>query len=238
MLKTVTLTGADDTAEPKSLIALSKEFPFVEWGILVGSHAGKSRFPSTSWIGNLLDEIPRFSGPRMNLSLHVCGRILSAILKEGKWIAGDVDDFNRMQLNITESLPERDDAREAIVTNIMAVQSLTCIPEIIIRIDHLKNDWLLDALLLRNVKASGLYDRSHGAGLKPDSWPKANPDWNVGYAGGIGPETVLEDVRAILAVAGAKPTWIDMETSLFTNGKFDLGRCRFVLETCREFIAR
>ena len=44
-LQYVTMTGADESVDPKALIELSKEFPFVEWGILIGSQSGM-RFPS------------------------------------------------------------------------------------------------------------------------------------------------------------------------------------------------
>ena len=32
---TVTITGADDSIQPSQLLDLQKEFPFVEWGILL-----------------------------------------------------------------------------------------------------------------------------------------------------------------------------------------------------------
>ena len=34
-LNRVTITGADDFTEPKDLVELSEEFPFVEWAILL-----------------------------------------------------------------------------------------------------------------------------------------------------------------------------------------------------------
>ena len=58
-LDRVTITGADDSVDPLQLRALSLEFPFVEWGILV-SHSNtictsypKPRFPSPKWIADL-----------------------------------------------------------------------------------------------------------------------------------------------------------------------------------------
>ena len=46
-LHTVTITGTDDSTNMADLVALSREFPFVEWAILVSeSHEGGFRFPT------------------------------------------------------------------------------------------------------------------------------------------------------------------------------------------------
>ncbi len=242
MLDTVTLTGADDTVkDPKDLIALSRQFSFAEWGILVGSRSGVSRFPSGEWCERLTSARQACLDAPIKLSLHVCGRLLRDVIYNGHLSNGgalNLRHFGRMQLNFHgETIAETDAGRERVLASIKNVYDVVGIPEVIVQLDGV-NDWVLDGLLFRSVKASGLYDRSHGTGLKPDQWPAANRDWKVGYAGGIGPETVVDDVRAILAVAGGKPVWIDMESRLYTNGQFDLEKCRLVLEACREFVAK
>jgi hypothetical protein len=55
-LKCVTLTGADDSILPEDLVALSRDFPFVEFGILFcrtfqGRRPG---FPSEDWLRRLI----------------------------------------------------------------------------------------------------------------------------------------------------------------------------------------
>jgi hypothetical protein len=46
MLERVTITGADDSTSIDEMLALSRRFPFVEWGILVSKrHEGSYRFP-------------------------------------------------------------------------------------------------------------------------------------------------------------------------------------------------
>lgn len=235
MLNRVTLTGADNTVNPKQLIALSKEFTFIEWGLLIGSEV-KKRFPSPAWLGTLQDEIPQFPSTT-RLSMHLCGRPLREILFHGRWTAGSVEDIGRMQLNVNScDFSECADARKAIALNIKTVRDSLGIQEIIVQLGG-RNDWLLDELLQISVNASGLYDRSGGTGVKPSVWPIANPDWRVGYAGGIGPETIRDDVLAILDAAGERPTWIDLESKLRTpDDKFGLATCRFALEQCREFV--
>ena len=52
-------------------------------------------------------------------------------------------------------------------------------------------------------------------------------DVRMGYAGGIGPDNVVDVLRDIGPV---RPTWIDMESGVRTGDKFDLAKVRRVLE--------
>lgn len=55
----------------------------------------------------------------------------------------------------------------------------------------------------------------------------------MGYAGGIGPDNVLEVLGDILLANGImdRPTWIDMETGVRDeHDRFDLARVQRVLE--------
>ena len=49
-----TITGADDLVDPDDLVVLSREYPFVEWAILISaSRAGTPRYPSSAWLERL-----------------------------------------------------------------------------------------------------------------------------------------------------------------------------------------
>jgi phosphoribosylanthranilate isomerase len=67
-----------------------------------------------------------------------------------------------------------------------------------------------------------LFDRS--GGLWP---PHPGGDRLVGYAGGIGPDNVADVLEQIGATG---PYWIDMESGVRTDDRFDLGKCRRVCE--------
>src|SRR5574340_1612433 len=100
-LKFVTFTGADDSIDPKDLLKISIDYPFVEWGILVSrSQEGNYRFPSSDW---MLDLIHKTKGYNINLSMHICGRWLNDIIKEGNMTCHPLwvfkNKFNRIQLN-------------------------------------------------------------------------------------------------------------------------------------------
>src|SRR5690242_537210 len=76
----VTLTGADDQTSPLRLVELSKQYPFVEWGILVSEkQSGCPRFPSDLWQENFVVAV-RDAGHPVNVSCHVCGSWVRSLL--------------------------------------------------------------------------------------------------------------------------------------------------------------
>ena len=234
MLTNVTLTGADDTIDPQAIINLSRKLPFAEFGILVGSHDGVARFPSGAWFDRLQILACEARPHEIPLSLHVCGGQLRSVIKDGVFPIGGalIRNFRRMQFNFHGEVVAN---RDTVIRNIAAASAMTTIPEIIVQLDGV-NDWILDGLLLRGIKASGLYDRSHGAGVKPDVWPKPNPAWKVGYAGGLSHGNIVKELKAILALTGKQPFWVDMESSLYAFGKFQAWHCECVLGNCKDFI--
>lgn len=234
----VTLTGADDSVEPTKLLELSKQFPFVEWGILIGSRAGVSRFPSYRWLMRLRDAVDE-NDATMKLSLHICGEPLRNMLEQG---ALDVEG------SVVEGLPWKRSQLNFHGEPITLKQAYNCASamyhdwfadEIIVQLDG-ENDWFVDALKAEGFpRISGLYDKSHGGGVLPDEWPKPNPHWEVGYAGGLGPENVGRELQQIAKVADGHRFWIDMETRLYSADStgaayFDPRLCRCVLAECAK----
>jgi phosphoribosylanthranilate isomerase len=82
--------------------------------------------------------------------------------------------------------------------------------------------------------ASLLFDPSGGRGIEPFSWPVPPLGARMGYAGGIGPDNLLDVLRAIGPVES--PFWIDMESGVRTDDRFDLAKARAVLETAAPFV--
>ena len=60
-------------------------------------------------------------------------------------------------------------------------------------------------------------------------YPETNP---FGYAGGISPENVVETVKSITEICETD-FWIDMETGIRTNDKFDITKCE---EVCNKLV--
>lgn len=240
-LERVTLTGADDSVEPGDLLELSREFPFVEWGILVSrSHPKEPRWPSVEWI----QALQRCARPpdEMSLSLHVCGRFVRDLLLGENEVPRELlQGFNRVQLNFHGERVAHNRA--------LFLQALPSLGkrQIIFQIDGEDGPGHLD-FVLKNDKEGGvdavpLFDLSHGAGISPRAWPAPlMPGVLQGYAGGLGPDNVAAELERIAAAAADARVWIDMETKIRTPAGyrldvFDLKKVRAVLKAAAPHVA-
>lgn len=235
-LERVTITGADDRTPVSELRRLTNEFPFVEWGILIGSGRGFSRFPRVEWIEELINERGR-DGEQMRLSLHVCGRPLREIAAGKSPFERELSykffAFERVQLNW------HGERQGDIAENVLAAFCTThseWSPEIIFQEDGVnQNIWQACA---RRYQCALLFDRSHGGGVLPDQWPLASIDLPCGYAGGLSPENVYDECLKIQAVDKyLTARWIDAETNVRTNDVLDLEKVRRFLQQSNPFTA-
>jgi hypothetical protein len=94
------------------------------------------------------------------------------------------------------------------------------------------NAALIDALSRDGIDFDVLFDASSGKGLRPESWPAPLPRVRCGYAGGLGPANVADELPRIAAAAGDREFWIDMASSLREpgTGAFSVDACERVLE--------
>jgi hypothetical protein len=86
---------------------------------------------------------------------------------------------------------------------------------------------------------SMLFDESKGTGvLSSNGYPAPPAEYEVGYAGGIGPANVQDVLEKALESAKGSSVWIDMESSLRSqlNGRdiFDLGKCYECVRKVKE----
>jgi hypothetical protein len=230
----VTITGADDATDISKLVELTLEFPFVEWGILVSNkHQGRRRFPSTAWISRFLKKV--VDDPvNAKISTHLCGEyVREFLLGQLSW-TGVPEVFlksQRIQINTHGELY----MSTAHMWRSMATVSSK---EFIFQLDTI-NDHLLYAGAGGKFKVSGLFDRSHGAGLLPDYWPSPLNGIVCGYAGGLGPHNVADQLPKIAQACANKSFWIDMETQVRTHddASLDLDKVRTVLKTCAPMMS-
>jgi hypothetical protein len=231
-LQRVTITGADDNTAISDLLALSKRYPFVEWGILLSaSQLGNRRFPSALWQDRLIERAWRIPHP-LNLSAHVCG----------KWVremcAGDVDVLKwhalfsvcqRVQLNFHGSTHRIDAA--LFRRGLASVQQRH---QFIFQWDG-ENDDLLWQARDAGINAVPLFDVSGGAGRLPADWPKAIAP-SCGYAGGLSPDNIDDQLRRIASVSGDVPIWIDTETHVRTNEILDMEKVERFLAAVAPYV--
>lgn len=234
-LDRVTITGADNSIEPSALIALSDQYPFAEWGILASCKSmGKPRFPTIEWI-QALQSIGR-GHPKM--SLHICGQWVRELLLGVRHIPLELFDyFECVQLNFHgEKLDYSLDDFCTVLSETVAKR------QVIFQIDG-----NMGQVLIAEVTGAGcqtfdpvpLFDVSHGAGVLAKEWPQPFDDHIYhGYAGGLGPDNLAEQIPLIAAAAGDARIWIDMETRVRSNGdrQFDLALVEQCLSIAAPFV--
>ena len=238
-LKNVTITGADDDIDPQDLVALSQEYPFVEWGILASkSREGSPRYPSVFWMTHFFRFAKnRFLDEKVLTSIHVCGSWVRSVLQgqmEFGHILKDLGIFDRVQLNFHGDLPQIDEKGFINILRSIVFSGR----QIIFQWNGMDNT-LLDLAHAHGIKVSALYDISGGTGRSSSVWPNLPSGVYSGRAGGLGPDNLRETLCAWdRTIPGDTDIWIDLETKARTDDKFDLKKVRACLEIAKEFKGR
>lgn len=234
---TVTITGADEGVDQYELIHLSRFYPFVEWGILFSAkrRGHEPRYPSFAWIRdleNLTGSLGSAGGLRARLSMHLCG-------SEARTAAAMAESFEpgecweRIQVNGYQPNAATEKWRR-IKSHRIALWRV--------------GRWILQARSIETLEAvfndaltadaDVLFDPSGGAGAKPLEWPKMPVKIlpytarRCGFAGGITPENVRDVIGAVAAKNETlESIWIDMESGVRTDDKFDLDKVESVLDS-------
>lgn len=236
-LDRVTVTGADDSVDPNDLAALSKRFPFVEWGILLSrSQEGNHRFPTLNWILHLnrVRGACASMGAPLKLSGHLCGQWVRALCRGSRRFEAERPAlrslFQRVQLNFHAQ--EHDVAPDLFVEVLQMWER----EEYIFQVDGVNNHALGTA---RNagVNAVPLFDKSGGAGVEPGEWPAPFGSY-CGYAGGLHPDILREQLGRIALAAGDSRVWIDVETHVRSadDRQFDLAKVEKFLTVAEPWV--
>ena len=225
-LKYVAITGADDGVTVEDLNALQKEYPFVEWALLyMPERAGEKRFPAAKW---LKDFSANYKGAHR--AMHLCGGAFLNFAAGKPEILNVMKGFRRIQLNLGFGNVEGKYDPQKLIEQIIAHPE----HEFVIQYtDKRKN--LLPALA-KIPNHALLFDGSAGAGVLPGGWPSPLAGHFCGYAGGLKPENVKDNIEKIAKAAGDYQTWIDMESGVRTNDNFDLDKVRQVLSIARPWV--
>lgn len=193
----ITFTGADNTTSVDAMRDLSARYP-IEWGILFSpSRQGQDpRYPG-------IDALELICVSGLRLAAHLCGDYARAVVDGDTTVSLPVSTapFSRIQINHVTPDPK---AISAFANHI----GKPCIAQA--RGDAFPED----------PSILWLFDTSGGRGIAPKAWPM-HPGRPVGYAGGLGPGNAADAVAAIgLGATGAY--WIDMESGVRTDDRFDL----------------
>lgn len=240
-LTKVTVTGADDSVTPSDLESIAREFPFVEFAILLSCKSqGKHRFPSDNWLDGLAAHFwgsDIFTQGDISFAGHICGTWVQEIFT-GDWPWPNLNvNFSglvsRWQLNThgishqyvpqgLASAIEFQNARKR---------------EVIFQYDQ-QNTAPLMSCVNAKLNVSALFDLSHGTGTLPNLWPTPLANISCGYAGGLSPSNVSEQLSIIETLIGNNTVWIDAETHLRSDdGRFfDLQKVRAFLSASKPWV--
>lgn len=234
-LERVAITGADDKIDQSDLFAISEEFPFVEWGILLSkSSEGSIRYPSYAWLLKLF-YLWEHSNSSIQLSGHICGQWVRDICR-GHWsFLVDCEDihpmFSRLQLNFHAQVHDLN--KKAFLKGFDNPQLY--FKQYIFQMDNI-NNLILNLAQADDVDAVPLFDLSGGRGILPDTWPTATG--YAGYSGGLSIDNIKEALPAIEVAANGNLAWIDIETHIRSNNRaiFDLNKVRTFLELVSPWV--
>jgi hypothetical protein len=206
----VTFTGADDRTDVTRMDEIARRWvgadgqPLVEWGILFSHSNRDARYPCKQAVDEML-------GAAGRKAAHLCGGHGRNVSLFGKVDpAVPLGRFGRCQVNGRDV--DRDNLRGVAerhgVSAIVQTQA-PAFPD--------------------DDRCGFLFDASGGNGVFPDAVPP-RPGFLVGYAGGMGPDTVARYLGMIEAAGGDGAFWIDMEGKLRRGGWFDLDAVERVLD--------
>jgi N-(5'phosphoribosyl)anthranilate (PRA) isomerase len=222
-----TVSGADDTVSPDDLLALTRIYPFVEWGILLSrSREGTPRYPSHQWIRQLMMVKSKYNLPpeaggegewqtRFKTSGHLCGSWARDLTRGNLSFfheqTGNAYGFDRFQINF--DLSKDGFNVDAVVKALIGITYIIQVKG--------NDDSIVLALRTRGAQAYPLFDSSGGAGIEPSQWPKKKYDWS-GFAGGLDPDHLEDQLDKISKIAGDQRVWVDIESGVQTDNRLDL----------------
>lgn len=202
----IAFTGVDSVDLLPGMRHLSDHYP-IEWGVLVDDAKDDMLFADPDIRATLL------AAPGLRYAAHVCGEQARLIANDPAKAGINLAGFQRLQVNHGFS-----GSSSAQVENSIRFGRSQTIRTMLQTLDHFPGDARLD----------WLFDTSFGTGKTPDSWPEipANGPF-CGFSGGIRADNVAEILQAIAAPESAQ-FWIDMESGVRTDGRFDLAKCEAV----------
>jgi len=240
----LTLTGADDKIDPLALAKLSDQYPFIEWAILISDQReGTSRYPTKEWRNEFYKALPN-----SNKAAHLCGKeVLSRLVAEDAQLTAELNEYQRVQLNFNAKHMDESILKGLIRCTASGIyhHNSGVGTQFITQYNESNQDitLLFNHANRNNPDIHGiLFDASGGLGKSPDAWPKPFTNKLCGYAGGLGPDNIVDELNNIRTTVGTQfgaehtNLWIDMESKLRTNEDFDLAKAHEVAAKVKSWM--
>ena len=208
----ITLSGVDEGtpfSDLTHLAELGAEIVF----LYTFDPEDRHRYPPEVWIENALRLLWK-----NHTALHVCGTRARKELLDGN-LEQMAHGVNRIQVNGQVSTSE-------------LLRLCNLMPYIPVITQHTEAN--ADLLSVGAKNHALLVDSSGGRGLLPTCWERPETAKAVGFAGGLTPDNLAEELPKIAAVAKGE-WWLDMETSLRDeNDWFSVPKALKVMEIWRK----
>jgi len=223
----LTITGADNQTPIEKMVSLSEVFPILEWGILLSKKSlGKISYPDLEWLNQL-----SLASSSINISGHICGIWLHEIL-QGRFPRELIPQrFNRIQINLARYIPQ------VRIQNLK--KSLPHDISYILQVGEYYQQGISLArdLIFASYQVAVLYDVSGGSGISPADWKIFPEDIPVGYAGGLGPDNLMPELKKLESIVGNRSIWIDMQAGIRTanNRSIDFGKIQTCIDNVNSF---
>ena len=238
MLDFLTFAGIDRQTPMKELLSIAQSYgkAHVEFSVLVDSHSGESDhgiFPPLHVV-RAVKSLQRDYG--MQIAIHLCGRYSRMVMQDN----GSPDElydlcngFSRVQVNLHGD--SFNPGRVAVAAQAVKRFADTVGCQRVI-LQH-RSPWT--PIPVYHEKVEYLFDRSEGGGRAAfEEWPAPSPLLSrMGYAEGIGPETIEKAIDFALAYPDSN-LWFDMEGQIRYAGWLDLGAVEAVCETYKVYAER
>lgn len=202
-----TFTGVDEETSLSDIISLSNSYPIIEWGFLFSpkQQGQPGRYLSTKNLLKIFEILP----VEVKVALHFCGsgtyNLLNENLEELDLLKAITKRNGRIQLNFNQT--KKPINIENLKKLILSEPKTTFITQ------HNQSNNLLWNNFIDLPNYAILFDSSGGNGISCNEWPKPLPV-SCGYAGGLGPNNIKEELQKISSVVAKTTIWIDMENKL------------------------
>jgi len=231
--------GVDDSVCPRRLLDISLEYSFVEWGILFREDKqGQPRYPSFEWLQALMEEVEKKQSPintsgvklltAIRLAGHLCGQYcVQALEGDATFIQKLHEEFGFLRIQLNPTKANGVNLSKDIMSYIPTLRTLCGkFPQVefILQVNA-ETSRLAYPLMddpLPNI--AFLFDASMGTGKVPAVRPPPvlHPGIHCGYAGGLGPHNLHEElVKIAEAVCSYSPTRCPNGANAHNCGRFD-----------------
>lgn len=235
-LRYITCSDIREDVPVRDAIELLNISPKVELGIQAHPSAMSRGMPRFEWFTELIRK-SREANALCNIALHVNYDWCSKICNNPNWgFPSELSQYigrvpygksepliRRWQFNIGDSTHGFDAEKLASFTKLRSP-----LHEFIFPYNDKTRNYVSDLSEFKRSRFSLFYDSSYGIGKLPEKWSapvyKNRP---MGYAGGLGPDNVADNLEKIAAVCPQNyTTWIDAEGQLMKPGtrQFDIER--------------